>query len=179
MSDPFIGEIRILACDFSPRNWALCDGSLISISENTALFSIIGTMYGGDGRTTMGLPNLQGRAPMQCGRGPGLSNHIQGEYSGYATVPLDETQIPSHDHILKGVRDSGTSGTPDSSLFMGLDRGSSGDNILYLSDSGASNVTLSESALETAGGIEPHNNMQPYLTLNYCIALEGVYPPRS
>jgi len=178
MSEPFIGEIRIWACDFAPRNWAFCDGGLLPIASNTALYSIIGTMYGGDGRTTLGLPNLQGRAPMQWGRGIGLSNHIQGETFGAANVALTAAQIPQHDHIIKGVRDTGTSGAPDASLYMGVDRGTGGENIVYLS-AGTSNANLADSTLAEAGNNEPHENMQPYLVMNYCIALAGTYPSRS
>ncbi len=178
MSEPFIGEIRIWACDFAPRDWALCNGSLIPISENTALFSIIGDMYGGDGRTTMGLPNLQGRAPMLWGQAPGLSRHTQGETNGFTDVPLNEAQIPQHDHMITGARQTGTSGSPDTSLYMGIDRGAS-DNILYLSSSSSANANLSNETFGMAGNSEPHENMQPYLTMNYCIALTGIYPSRS
>ena len=179
MSEPFIGEIRIWACNYAPRNWALCNGGFIPISENTALFSIIGTMYGGDGRTTMKLPNLQGRAPMAWGQAPGLSYHIQGESSGWAEIPLTEDNIPSHNHVITGVKASGTSGSPDTSLFMGLDTPSTGDNIVYLSKTDTPNTSLAEETLGTAGSSVSHENMQPYLTVNFCIALAGIYPTRN
>ncbi len=178
MSDPFIGEIRMWACDYAPRNWALCDGSFLNIADNTLLFSIIGTLYGGDGRTTMRLPNLQGSAPMQWGQGPGLSYYRIGEAGGYNSIPLTASQLPPHDHVLRGVRDSGTSGSPDSSLYLGIDRGSDGENIFYLSNNSA-NTSLSEMTLATSGNGTPHENRQPFLTMNYCIALDGVYPQRS
>ncbi len=179
MSEPFVGEIRVWGCNFAPRGWAFCNGGLLPIAENTTLYSVIGTIYGGDGRTSMGLPNLQGRAPMHWGTGPGLSPHNAGELSGVITVPLNETQIPNHDHIVTGVRSSGTSATPSSDLFMGVDRGNSGDNILYLSDTETPNTQLASQALSTAGGTEGHENMQPYLTMNFCIALDGLYPSRN
>ncbi len=179
MSEPFIGEIRMWACNYAPRGWAFCHGGTMSITDNTALFSIIGTVYGGDGRTTMGLPNLQGRAPMLWGRGPGLTNHLQGETSGKPTVPLEQSQIPSHDHILTGMKETGTSGTPDPTLYMGADRGKQGDNILYLSSDPTSNTSLAPETLATAGASQPHENRQPYSAVNFCIALIGLYPTRN
>ena len=181
MAEPFLAEVRIWACSFPPRSWAECNGQLLDINENSALFSLMGITYGGDGRTTFGLPNLKGRAPMGWGDGPALTPRFYGEYGGYPSIVLNESQIPSHDHILTGVRDSGTSGTPASDLFMGTDRGTAGDNIKYLDlkDDVVIDTQMSPLALSASGGSEAHENRQPYLTMNFCIAFDGIYPPRN
>lgn len=176
MSEPFIAEIRIFAGNFAPRGWAFCDGQLLPISQNTALFSLIGTIYGGDGRTTTALPNMQGRAPMGAGNGPGLTNRRQGQPLGAETVTLSESQMPAHAHAMSGSQNSiedGT-GTPAGQL-TGSDE--EGDLNTY----GASqNLTaFASEAISTTGGSQAHNNMQPYIAMNYIIALQGLYPSRS
>ena len=173
MSDPFVAEIRIFPFNFAPKGWAFCDGQILPISQNTALFSLLGTTYGGDGKSNFALPNLQGNAPMHPGQGPGLSLHDLGETGGSETVSLLESEIPSHSHTLRAdvldVADTNEV-SPNASLAL------SSGGALYQS---ASTGSMSDNAITPAGGDQPHNNMQPYLTLNFCIALQGVYPPRS
>jgi microcystin-dependent protein len=170
--DPFVAEIRIFGFNFAPRGWATCDGQLLPISQNTALFSLLGTTYGGDGRSTFGLPNLQGRAPMHPGQGPGLSLRDLGETGGSESVSLLQSEMPSHSHALRASSGDGTDQTPQGSYFatgVGIGQYAAANNL----------VALSPNALLTAGSGLPHNNMQPYLTVNFCIALQGVFPPRS
>ena len=172
--DPFVAEIRILGFNFAPKGWAFCDGQLMPISQNTALFSLLGTTYGGDGKSTFALPDMQGNAPMHPGQGPGLSLHDLGETGGSETVTLLESEIPSHAHAL--TADPNVAETPDPTINS-LARGSSIN--AYQTNANANLVTMSDSAVAPAGGDQPHNNMMPYLTLNFCIALQGVYPPRT
>ncbi|ACV28011.1 phage tail protein [Kangiella koreensis] len=176
MSEPFIAEIRIFAGNFAPRSWAFCNGQLLPVSQNTALFSLIGTTYGGDGRTTMALPNMQGRAPMHPGRGPGLTEKRLGQLGGSETVTLSEAQIPNHTHNQLGSNEeSEFDGTnnPQSSLPGSVEGGKE----LYAD--GNNLQPISESAVENTGGSQPHNNMQPFLSMNFIIALQGLYPSRS
>ncbi len=179
MSEPFIAEIRIVAFNFAPRGWAFCDGQLLPISENTALFSLIGTTYGGDGRTTMALPNLQGRSPMHPGRGPGLTARRLGEKVGVETVTLTEAQIPSHNHQFTVSKDPGSSSNIPTNQYPDqyLDQ-TSGRTEMYKNDP-TLNATFASQAISITGGSQSHDNMQPYLTLNYVIALVGLYPSRS
>ena len=172
MSDPFVAEIRIFGFNFAPRGWAFCDGQILPLSQNTALFSLLGTTYGGNGMNTFGLPDLQGRVPMQPGQGPGLSLYDLGQEGGSETISLLESEIPAHAHTLSAdTQDQGDNFGP--SPLMALGRAN-----IYQSTTGSNLTTLSDSALAPAGGDNPHNNMQPYLTLNFCIALQGVFPPR-
>jgi len=169
--DPFVAEIRIFPFNFAPKGWALCNGQLMPISQNTALFSLLGTTYGGDGKSTFALPDLQGNAPMHPGQGPGLSLHDLGETGGSETVTLLESEIPLHPHsLVASLSDGLFTQPPNQLLAQGV-----GVNIWGTS---APNVTLADTALGATGGDQPHNNMQPYLTLNFCIALQGVFPPR-
>lgn len=175
MSEPFIAEIRIFAGNFAPRGWAFCDGQLLPIANNTSLFSLIGTTYGGDGRTTTALPNLQGRAPMHPGRGPGLTDRRLGQKVGVKTVTLTEAQIPSHSHTARAAT-SGADAIPPSNTTS-LAR--SGGGSAYQSNTTASLVDLASETVATTGGGQSHTNIQPYLTLNFIIALQGLYPSRS
>ena len=176
MSEPFIAEIRIFAGNFAPRGWAFCDGQLLPIAENTALFSLIGTIYGGDGRTTMALPNLQGRAPMHPGRGPGLTARRLGEKVGVETVTLTEAQIPSHNHTARAASTTGNAGLgPGTSNCLAR----AGGGNTYQTNSSANLVDMASQTLSTTGGGQAHDNLQPYLTLNFIIALVGLYPSRS
>ncbi|MFN7985950.1 MAG: tail fiber protein [Thermoanaerobaculia bacterium] len=171
--DPFVAEIRIFPFNFAPKGWAFCDGQILPLSQNTALFSLLGTTYGGDGKSNFALPNMQGNAPMHPGQGPGLSLHDLGETGGSDTVSLLESEIPSHSHTLRAdVLDIADTNVASSNASFAL---SSGGTLYQAS----SNASLSDNALAPAGGDQPHNNMQPYLTLNFCIALQGVYPPRT
>jgi microcystin-dependent protein len=172
MADPFVAEIRIFPFNFAPRGWAWCDGQLLPLSQNTALFSLLGTTYGGDGKSTFALPDLQGRAPMHPGQGPGLSLHDLGETGGSETVTLLESEIPAHTHTLRASSDPANSRNPDGRALARTVGG-------FAYGSPASLVPLAPEAVTPAGGGQPHNNMQPYLTFYFCIALQGVFPPRS
>lgn len=173
MSEPFIAEIRIFAGNFAPRGWAFCDGQLLPISQNTALFSLIGTTYGGDGRTTTALPNLQGRAPMHPGRGPGLTQRRLGEQGGFETATLTEAQMPNHAHTLRARNAPASANT--ASADTALARSALG----FAYSESSPTVGLAPGALENAGGDQAHNNMQPFLTMYFIIALVGLYPSRS
>ncbi len=175
MSDPFLAEIRIVPYNFAPLGWAFCDGQLLPISQNTALFSLLGTTYGGDGRTTFALPNLQGAAPLHAGQGPGLTDHPLGSAGGSAAVTLVASQMPEHTHVamadlagVRGVQPGDATWAPP-----GVGRGLT----LYNPELGAGQG-MAVDALIPAGGGQPHNNLPPYLTLNFIIALQGVYPSR-
>lgn len=172
--DPFVAEIRIFPFNFAPKGWAWCDGQLLPLSQNTALFSLLGTTYGGNGKSNFALPDLQGRAPMHPGQGPGLSLHDLGETGGSETVSLLESEIPSHAHTYMAQASPADSPTPQN----GSNARVSGATP-YVGPSGAPLVMMAPEALAPAGGDQPHNNMQPYLTFYFCIALQGVYPPRT
>jgi microcystin-dependent protein len=172
MADPFVAEIRIFPFNFAPKGWAWCDGQLLPISQNTALFSLLGTTYGGDGKSTFALPDLQGNAPMHPGQGPGLSLHDLGETGGSETVTLLESEIPSHSHALRASLDDADLAIPTSGRSLAKSSAN-----LY--DNGLPNTPMAAEALNPNGGDQPHNNMQPYLTYYFNIALQGVFPPRS
>jgi microcystin-dependent protein len=175
MADPFVAEIRIFPFNFAPKGWAWCDGQLLPLSQNTALFSLLGTTYGGNGKSNFALPDLQGRAPMHPGQGPGLSLHDLGETGGSETVTLLESEVPSHAHVMQGVYDTASTNDPTNAMFAKpLGRGNN-----QYSQTNTPLVSLSDQALAPAGGDAPHNNMQPYLTFYFCIALQGVFPPRG
>jgi microcystin-dependent protein len=172
MADPFIAEIRIFPFNFAPRGWAFCNGQLLPLAQNTALFSLLGTTYGGNGSTNFALPNLQGAVPMQPGQGPGLSLYDLGEQGGSETVTLLATELPSHSHNLSASSSDGIDPSPGNSLLAaGLGIGA------YAAPAAA--TTLADGSVAVSGGSQPHNNMMPYLTLNFCIALQGIFPPRT
>lgn len=173
MADPFVAEIRIFPFNFAPTGWAFCDGQLLPLSQNTALFSLLGTTYGGNGKSNFALPDLQGRVPMHPGQGPGLSLHDLGETGGSETVSLLESEIPSHAHALMASNQPG-----EDPQAVGESFGRSVGANLYQSNA-AGLVPMSYNAIAPAGGNQPHNNMQPYLTFNFCIAMQGVFPPRG
>lgn len=177
MADPFVAEIRIFPFNFAPKGWAFCNGQLLPISQNTALFSLLGTTYGGDGKSTFALPDLQGSAPMHPGQGAGLSLHDLGEIGGSQFVTLLVSEIPAHAHFVGRARAAdGDSITPVSSVWAQAAAGRGAAALYHEAPADAKvNPTLS---LNVTGGSLPHNNMQPYLTLNFCIALQGVFPPR-
>jgi microcystin-dependent protein len=173
VADPFVAEIRIFPFNFAPKGWAFCAGQLLPLSQNTALFSLLGTTYGGDGKSNFALPNMQGNASMHPGQGPGLSLHDLGETGGSETVTLLESEIPSHPHNLMATAVTGTQSLPTSNSISRVSGATP-----YLAPAGAPLVSFSGQAVTPTGGDQPHNNMQPYLTLNYCIALQGVFPAR-
>lgn len=170
--DPFVAEIRIFGFNFAPTGWALCAGQLLPISQNTALFSLLGTTYGGDGRTTFALPDLQGRVPIFWGQGPGLGSYFLGEQAGEQNITLLESEIPTHRHTLSASARTATARQPAGNYPA------AGQGVgMYDADTQPT-TTMSASMTTPAGGSLPHNNMMPYLTVNLCIALQGVFPPR-
>lgn len=173
--DPFVAEIRIFPFNFAPKGWAFCNGQLLPLSQNTALFSLLGTTYGGNGKSNFALPDLQGRAPMHPGQGPGLSLHDLGETGGSETVSLLQSEIPSHAHVLRASSDVADNNAPGGRMVAKPP--GRGANLYTTAASPV--VPMNASGLAPAGGDAPHNNLQPYLTLNFCIALQGVYPPRT
>src|SRR5689334_10566877 len=172
MAEPFLSEIRIFSFNFPPKGWAFCNGQLLPINQNQALFSLLGTTYGGDGQTTFGLPDLRGRAPIHAGQGPGLTNRTPGEMGGSETVTLTQAQLPGHTHVPLASPDPGTSTGPTDGVWAAS---STGDK-QYAS---ASDTAMNPATISTTGGNQPHENRQPYLAANFIIALEGIYPSRS
>lgn len=172
MSDQFVGEIRIFATDFAPTGWAQCNGQLMPIRQNTALFSLVGTYYGGDGANTFALPDLQGRAPLQQGEAPGRWPHGLGEAGGSYNTTLLVSEMPAHSHQLMHSGGAANASTPS------VDTAFARTTAAQVYAPGDSGVPASPQALAAAGGSTPHNNMQPYLTLNFCIALQGIFPQR-
>ena len=179
MTEPFVGEIQLFGFNFNPRGWAFCNGALLPISQNTALFSLLGVQYGGNGMTTFALPNLTGRAACGIGQGPGLTPHSAGEAFGSSSVTLTGAEIPAHGHggVAYSQTAPGTgSGTPVN-----------GGGLSFLASSTAArsfasppgNTTMAPSMIQPAGGSQPHENRQPYLAVNFCIALEGIFPQRN
>ncbi|MEA2002926.1 MAG: tail fiber protein [Actinomycetota bacterium] len=175
MAEPFVAEIRIFAGNFAPRGWAFCDGQLLPIAQNTALFSLIGTTYGGDGRTTTALPNLAGRAPMHPGNGPGLSSRRLGQSGGVETVALTEAQMPNHSHQMQGVNNPALVKAPSSDVAVARTAGAAG----FQTDSASNLTAMAPEAAVATGGSQAHDNMQPILAMNFIIALVGLYPSRS
>ena len=175
MSSPFVAEIRIFGFNFAPKGWAFCDGQLMPISQNTALFSLLGTFYGGDGKLNFALPNLQGAVPVNQGQGNGLSQFFLGESGGSQTVTLLISEMPAHAHAVSGDINQldANQVSPNGNVF-----GAPAGKAIYSTGANAA-ATMSPFMASIAGGNQPHNNMMPYLTLNYCIALQGIYPPRS
>jgi len=174
MSDQFVAEIRIFPFNFAPTGWAFCDGQLMPISQNTALFALLGTVYGGDGKSNFALPDMQGNAPMQPGQGQGLSERILGEMSGVESITLLQSEIPVHTHTVMTMSDPGTLQAPGPDRILAR----SSNATAYQTNTSANLQMMAPQALALAGGGLPHNNMQPYLTLNFCIALQGIFPQR-
>ena len=169
--DPFLAEIRLFPFNYAPTGWAFCDGQLLSISQNTALFALIGTFYGGDGRSTFGLPNLQGSAALGVGQGPGLSQYFQGQIGGSQNVTLLTSEMPAHTHALQGLADPAESNSPTGKLLARSTAGA----VYGTAPAGSQ---LAPTSVSVQGSGLPHNNMPPYLTLNFCIALQGIFPQR-
>jgi microcystin-dependent protein len=172
MSEPFVGEIRMFAGNFAPRGWAFCDGQLLAVSQNDALFSLLGTIYGGDGRTTFGLPDCRGRIPIHAGHGPGLSERRLGAKGGAEKVTLTVNQLPSHTHgPLKATTQTATDALPDSRLTAQTDAA------LYINDTPIGGFNAA--SITDVGGSQPHTNMMPSLCVHFIIALVGIYPSRQ
>jgi microcystin-dependent protein len=171
--DPFVAEIRIFPFNFAPKGWAWCNGQLLPLSQNTALFSLLGTTYGGDGKSNFALPNLQGSAAMHPGQGPGLSLHDLGETGGSDTVTLLESEIAAHTHTLRAATDPADLQVPNQN--RSLTRSQPG----FAYTTGSANSALAAQGVGPSGGSQPHNNMQPYVTFYFNIALQGVFPPRG
>lgn len=171
MADPFTAEVRIFPFNFAPKGWAWCDGQLMPIQQNTAIFSLLGTTYGGNGEGNFALPDLQGRAPVHPGQGPGLSLYDLGQTGGTETVSLLASEIPSHNHTLRAVNQYADVTTPSPTVALG-------EAAAGAAYADSANSALDGQALSPAGGGQPHNNLMPYLTLYFCIALQGVFPPR-
>jgi microcystin-dependent protein len=174
MSSPFLAEIRIFTGNFAPVGWATCDGQVMPISQNTALFSLLGTTYGGNGTTNFALPNLQGAAPLNAGQGPGLTLRNQGESGGEQSVTLLGTEMPAHSHTAQAYAGAGGQGPAGNSWSDPNERG-----IGAYAPSSGSNVAMNPMSLSASGGGLPHNNMMPYLCLTFIIALQGIFPARS
>lgn len=174
MSEPFIGQMMIVGFNFAPKGWALCDGQLLPIAQNTALFSLLGTTYGGDGRTTFALPDMRGRSPIEPGRGPGLSIYTWGEEGGTEDVTLTLSQLPVHNHQMSAYNQVGNAFSPSNATWA---EDAAATAITYSTED--PNVPMSMSAIGNTGGSQPHTNIQPYLAMYFCIALVGLYPSRS
>jgi microcystin-dependent protein len=175
MSNQFLAEVRIFPLNFAPAGWAFCNGQLLPLAQNAALFSLLGTIYGGDGRVTFGLPNMQGRAPMHPGQGPGLSLHDLGEAAGSPTVTLLQTQMPLHGHPINSeARVNANKGAPSQTMAIAVTNAGK-----PYQTSTTANTTMAPTTVMPNGNGQPHNNMMPYLTLNFCIALQGIFPQRG
>ena len=172
MSEPFVGEIRMFAGNFAPRGWAFCDGQLLAVSQNDALFSLLGTVYGGDGRTTFGLPDLRGRVPIHAGQGPGLSPRRLGAKAGSEKETLTVNQLPSHTHPLRATTVSGTSNNPPGNLTA-----ESPSVDLYFEGDPTENTA--STSITNTGGSQSHTNLAPFLCVHFIIALVGIYPSRQ
>ena len=172
MSEPFVGEIRMFAGNFAPRGWAFCDGQLLSVAQNDALFSLLGTIYGGDGRTTFGLPDVRGRIPIHAGSGPGLSPRRLGSKAGAENVTLIVNQLPSHTHTMQASSDNADDSLPQGDV---LATATGGD--LYVSEN--PDLNMNSAAITGVGGSRSHTNLQPFLCIHFIIALVGIYPSRN
>ncbi|HMJ76533.1 MAG TPA: tail fiber protein [Iamia sp.] len=172
MSQPYLGEIRLFPYNFAPRSWAFCNGQIMAISQMTALFSLLGTTYGGNGQTTFALPDLRGRRAISSGQGPGLQFYDLGQVSGVETVTLIQTEMPQHTHSVLASTSDSSSKNPSQNILGGT------ASPVYAAVATA-NATLAPQTIGMAGGSQPHENRAPYLTLNYCIALEGIFPSRN
>lgn len=180
MATPFVAEVTIYPFNFAPKGWAFCAGQLLPLSQNTALFSLLGTNYGGDGKSTFGLPNFQGNAVIGQGQGPGLSPYFVGQEGGASSVTLLQSEMPSHSHSWSANTSDGTVLTAANNMLSNAFTGSKTVNYVgnYMTTNNNPATAMSPFAIGITGGGQPHDNMQPYLTLNFCIALQGVFPAR-
>jgi microcystin-dependent protein len=171
MQDPFLGEIRIVGFNFPPKGWAVCEGQILPLQQNAALFALLGTMYGGDGMRTFGLPDYRGRIPVFYGQGKGLTDYVEGETGGVETVTLTKEEIPAHTHNVMAVADPG-----DTNIISGNSIARSSGGAIY--SGGNANVNFNQGAIGLTGNNMPHANLQPFLSLNFIIAMQGVFPRR-
>ncbi len=174
--EPFIGQLMLVGFNFAPKGWALCNGQLLSISQNTALFSLLGTTYGGDGITTFALPDLRGRSPIGFGQGPGLSNYVQGEASGTENTTLLVTNMPAHNHSIVANNGTGNTNSPEGAFLAGYGSAMPPEGPYT---NASPNTTLNPAAVGVAGQNQPFSILSPFLVLNWIIALEGIYPSRG
>ena len=172
MSDPYIGEIRMFGGSFAPAGWAFCDGQLMPISENDALFTLLGTTYGGDGQETFGIPDLRGRVPMHAGTGPKGTTYTEGEMAGVESVTLNTNQMPIHNHALLGSTGNGTQGNPAANFLAS-------STIVKLYGGETPDTAMAASSIGPAGGSQPHENLQPYSCINFIISLFGIFPSQT
>jgi microcystin-dependent protein len=181
MSSPFVAEIRMFAFNFAPVGWATCNGQILPISQNTALFSLIGTFYGGNGTSNFALPNLQGTVPIHAGQGSGLTQRSIGEQGGSTIITLLQGEMPAHSHFLNADTSDGTTSSPSANVIANgnWNDGTGNTGGLQTYTTTAQNVLTLFGDLTPVGGSQPHSNVQPYLTVNFCIALQGIFPPRS
>ena len=175
MADPFVAEIRIFGFNFAPKGWATCDGQILPISQNTALFSLLGTYYGGDGKSTFALPNLQGSSPLNQGRSTTGTEYFLGQQAGEETVTLLQSEMAFHNHTLSGSDAPANQLAPDPTESLATSQ----DGFAYQTNTSQNLVAMDPNSIGLTGQSFPHNNMQPYLTLTFCIALQGVFPPRG
>ncbi|MCH9649022.1 MAG: tail fiber protein [Deltaproteobacteria bacterium] len=175
MSEPFLAEVRIVGFNFAPRGWAFCDGQILPINQNQSLYSLLGTTYGGDGRTSFGLPDMRGRSPMHVGRSNGGGDHREGQKSGEETHTLSAAEMPQHDHVLRGSTDPATLDAPESGAVMA---NTSPTALQFYGQPGAL-VSMGTGTVANVGGGQAHDNMQPYIAVNFCIALQGLFPSRN
>lgn len=174
MSEPFLGQIMSVGFNFAPRGWAMCDGQLLPISQNDALFALIGTTYGGDGQTTFALPDLRSRIAIHQGQGPGLSNYALGQAAGVETVTLTSNQMPAHNHLAQATAVTADKATPANNIWA-----AEASTTTFVYGTGTPDSQMSPSSLSPAGGNQPHDNLMPYLVMTYVIALEGIFPSRN
>ncbi len=179
MSDQYLGEIRMAGFNFAPRGWALCNGQLLAIAQNTALFSLLGTTFGGNGVSTFQLPNLQSRVPIHMGQGVGLSTYVIGQSAGTEDVTLLSAHMPSHNHLISASSTTGTVTSPSGTFAAQINSGTPRAPVVADAFSNTANVTMAPTALSMSGGNQPHSNIQPYLTINFIIALSGIFPSRN
>lgn len=179
-TEPYLGEISVFAGNFAPRGWAFCSGQILPIAQNTALFSLLGTTYGGNGQTTFALPDFQGRVPLGMGQGPGLSPYVLGEQSGSENVTLLSTEMPQHSHTVLAVTvNAATNTASGGQLAKGFKGSLASSSIAKYYSAAAPNAAMSPFALAQAGGSQPHSNLMPTLALSFIIATQGIFPPRS
>jgi microcystin-dependent protein len=181
MADPFVAEVRIFPFNFAPKGWAFCDNQLLPISQNTALFSLLGTTYGGDGKSTFALPGLQGNVPLHAGQGPGLSLWVLCEEQGSDTVTLLQSEIPAHSHAVNAKTQNAdtNNSNPNGQVLAAGHYGAAQGGAVNYYFTGNPDTVMAPNCIGPTGGNQPHNNLMPYLTLNFCIAMQGVFPPRT